>query len=279
MERLLTMDIYELCKKIELQPEITEKVLYYYKEINFNILYPYFTELYNRQTWNEGLDNIKNNIGEDPDYYKILTCMLTCVLETNKIYIEKGISDEIYVATMKYFTRFINEHMVSFGTYRFTWYWWVPRLISCNEFRIGELEYETVDNNGCKSISIHIPSDAVLNAVNLRKSYLDARKFFSEYYPEYKDVDMFCDSWLLSPALKKLLSEDSNIIRFQKSFTIENVVYDNNSFMYWVYKRDDIPWEKLPENTSLQRRMKEYILDGGKIGVAFGKLVCDPFCN
>ena len=272
------MDIKKLCEIIDLQQEVTKQVLYYYESINTEDIFPILTELSLRQTWDGGYNKLKDILGDDPDGFKILTCMLIFALNTHEVYKSKGIPQEIFVSTMKFFTRFINEHMVSFGDYRFVWAWWVARQISCNEFRIGELEYETVDNNGCKSISIHIPSDAVIREENLRKSYLDACDFFAKYYPDYKDAEMNCDSWMLSPALEKLLPATSNILIFQKAFIIERIDYDTNYFMYWVYKRDDIPLEKLPENTSLQRRMKEYILNGGKVGSAFGKLVKNPFC-
>ena len=34
----------------------------------------------------------------------------------------------------------------------------------------------------------------------------------------------------------------------------------------------DLPLEKLPEETSLQRKMKAYVLQGGKIGEAYGEI-------
>jgi hypothetical protein len=272
------MDIQRLCKIIDLQPEVTIQVLYHYENIDFGNLSPFFAELSSRQTWDQCYNNIINSLGDDPDGFKLLTCMLVNALHTHSVYVEKGISEDIFIATMKFFTRFINAHLVSYGTYRFAWGWWVARQLSCNEFRIGELEFETIDNNGCKSISIHIPSDAVMDTSILCKSYHDARSFFEKYYPEYKDADMYCDSWLLSPALEKLLQEPSNILNFQKAFTIERVDYESNNFMFWVYKRDNIPLEELPEGTSLQRRMKEYLLQGGKVGSASGKLNYASLC-
>lgn len=267
----------ELCNKIDLQPEVTEKVLAYHESFNYESVYAYLEKLYNRKTWEEGVKCLEKSFGEDPYGIKMLTCMLACTLHTHETYEEKGIPDEIFIATMKFFRRFIGEHFDVYGSYNFVWGWWVPRQISANEFRMGELEYETVDEDGNKSIQIHIPADAVMKLSKLRQSYLDARKFFNNYYPQYADADMFCSSWMLSPALKDLLPEDSNILCFQRSFDVNHVDYESNGFLRWVYKREDIPWEQLPENTTLQRRMKAYILNGGKIGWANGKLVNDPF--
>jgi hypothetical protein len=269
----------ELCNKINLQPEIIEKVLACHENFKYETVRPFLDKIYNRQTWEEGVKSLEKSFGEDPSGIKMLTCMLFCALHTHEIYEEKEIPDEIFIATMKFFSRFTDEHFSTYGTYSFVWGWWVPRQISANEFRIGELEYETVDENGKKSIHIHIPADAVMKQCKLRESYLDARKFFAKYYTQYADADMFCGSWLLSPALKEVLPEDSNILRFQQSFDVDHVDYESNGFLRWVYKREDIPWEQLPEDTTLQRRMKAYILNSGKIGWANGKLVSNPFCS
>ena len=83
-----------------------------------------------------------------------------------------------------------------------------------------------------------------------------------------------CDSWLLSPELKKLLPEDSNIIRFQNKFRIERFDEENPYFVGWVYPgMEDLPREQLPENTTLQRNMKKYLIEGGKLGSAYGVYV------
>jgi len=267
----------ELCRKIDLQLEMTEKVLACHENFKYESVRPYLEKLYNRQTWEEGVKSLDKNFGEDPAGIKMLTCMLACALNIHETYEEKGIPEEIFIETMKFFSRFIGEHFVTYGTYSFVLGWWAPRLISANEFRIGELEYEIVDENGIKSIQIHIPADAVMKQSKLRQSYLNARQFLTHYYPEYADADMLCGSWLLSPALNELLPEDSNILTFQKSFEVDYVDYESNGFLRWVYKKEDIPWEQLPEDTTLQRRMKAYILNNGKIGWAFGKLISDPF--
>jgi hypothetical protein len=273
----MNMNMEELCSKIELQWEVTEKVLVCHENFEYENVREYLEKLYSPKTWDEGVKSLQKSFGEDPSGIKMLTCMLVCALDTYKTYEKKGIPEEIFIATMKIFSRFVDEHFDSYGTYGFNMGWWTPRQISANEFRIGELEYEIVDENGKKVISMHIPSDAVMKQPELRQSYLDARKFFNDFYPEYAAADMICNSWLLSPALKELLPEDSNIVRFQKSFYVDYVDYENNNFLIWVYKRMDIPWEQLPEETSLQRRIKSFILSGGKIGWANGKLISHPF--
>ncbi len=124
-----------------------------------------------------------------------------------------------------------------------------------------------------------------LSREKCRESLKLAVKFFSyekehrlpfnedgELAADFSAAPYICESWLLSPALKILLPRTSKIIKFQEMFEICSVNEKDMSFMEWVYKRRDIPLETLPENTSLQRNMKRFLLSGGQIGEASGKL-------
>lgn len=56
--------------------------------------------------------------------------------------------------------------------------------------------------------------------------------------------------------LKDLLDEDSNILAFQNMFDIVSVDYESIKFMKWVFPGYENINGKLPEETTLQRRMK-----------------------
>ena len=68
-----------------------------------------------------------------------------------------------------------------------------------------------------------------------------------------------CYSWLLSPNLKNILSEESNIIKFQKKYTFLssnlNEKYPQIIERVFVTKSENA--EDWDENTSLQRKLKE----------------------
>lgn len=121
-----------------------------------------------------------------------------------------------------------------------------------------------------KMVSIHIPSDAILTEYNCKSSLKMAKDFFEKYAAEYANVPYICHSWLLSPALKELLPESSNILKFQNLFTITETNKTAADFMMWIFKKPDIPVENLPEETSLQRNVKEYLMTGGQIGEGKG---------
>jgi hypothetical protein len=273
------VEIIELCNLLGIQAVVQEKLLEREKSIDFKSIAQELEQMKHPECWEGALERLKGILGADGDGMKILTCQLQCVCDTYAKYEELGISKEIFIATMKFFPRFLQDHKDRHGSYQYVWAWWVVRQISMVEYRIGELEYEMRIEKGRHLIDIHIPADADMTIDKLRNSYLEALDFFEKYYPDYKGADMVCNSWLLAPALKYVLPENSKILQFQKSFDIDHVDLDSLGFMDWVYGSKDIPLEELPEDTSLQRNLKPYLRNNGKIGWASGKLISNPFCE
>lgn len=269
----------EICKMLEIQSEVVDKLIECDKHIDFKSIKQEIEQMKHPESWKGALESLKLLLGADEDGMKILTCQLRCACDAYDKYEELGISKEIFIATMKFFTRFLQDYKDRHGSYSYVWGWWAVRQVSMVEYRIGELEYEMRLENGRKLIDIHIPADANMKIGKLRKSYLEAVDFFEKYYPEFITADMVCSSWLLAPSLNKVLPENSRILQFQKSFELEQVESDSLGFMDWVYGSRDIPLENLPENTSLQRKLKPYLLNGGKIEWASGKLISNPFCE
>lgn len=264
-----------LLEGIHMPEEAAEKIIQLEKEIDYEKLKPMVSKLYERKVWQEGLEELKTELGEDPKGYKILTCMLTAALDTYKIYKEKGIQDKIFYDTFGCFSRFVKEHLASYGSYGFDRCWWTPRQLSMEEFRLGELEFELEKWKGENVISVHIPSDAKLTKENCQASYKQAGEFFAAYFKEFSYKYYICDSWLLSPGLKAVLAPESKILQFQEGFTIDSWDKEDPSCLEWVFKNPKLTLEELPENTSLQRNIKKYFREGGQIGAAFGYRLAD----
>lgn len=263
--------LIDICNMIELPAELKDKVMDINKNYDFTQISQAMDKIYSRDTWDMGCREIKEAMGNDEYGLKMLTCMLTCAQLTYEMYTEKGIDNDIFISSLKCFTRFINEHMVSYGTYAFDRYWWTSRQLAMQLFRIGELEYEIKTTDAGNVISIHIPSDAILTTDNIKESVQKACKFINKYFPQYAGAKIVCHSWLLSPNLKFVLPEDSKIIKFQKLFTILRVDEDNE-FMLWIFKNPNLTIDQLPENTLLQKNLKAYLKRGGTLGSAYGEL-------
>ncbi len=269
------MTIFELCNLIGIQDEVKEKVTEYENCIDFNSMEQEIEQMKHPEGWEGTLERLQGLLEPDEDGIKILTCQLHCACDAYTKYEELGISKEIFTATMKFFPRFLQDYMDKHGRYRFVWAWWAVRQLSMLEYRIGELEYEMKIEDDRRLIGIHIPADADLSTDKLRNSYLDALEFFKRYYPDYYGADMVCSSWLLAPSLRCVLPRNSRILQFQKAFDIDEMEEDSLDFMDWVYGSKDIPLDELPEDTSLQRNLKPYLRNNGKIELASGRLVLD----
>lgn len=266
------MLLKDLCTGIHMPEEVTNIVLQLEKELDFTVLKSSIDKLYHRPLWQEGLEELRKAFGEDKNNFKMLTCMLLMGIDVYEIYREKGISENIFYDTFGCLSRFVKEHMVSYGSYGFDREWWTTRQLSMEEFRLGELEFELEKWNGENVISVHIPSDALITRENCMASYALSKEFFQKYYPDFEYHYYICDSWMLSPGLKDVLPADSRILSFQKDFTITDWDKENTSYLEWIYKNpnETLKVDELPENTSLQKNIKRYLKEGGKIGAAFG---------
>ncbi len=212
---------------------------------------------------------IAESTGQDDDGMKILWEELNIARQSYNEYQKKGIPDRIFIDTMKFCTRFLNEYYKTYSCYRFAWGWWFPRQLALLEFRIGALEYEYCDGH---YISLHIPSDADLTPQSVLKSISQFKDFCRQYYPGWEGLQIKCESWMLSPALKDVLTPNSNILQFQGLFDITETDYESMAILDWVFPGYNKVSEELPENTSLQANMKKYLLNGNKPGWTKGVL-------
>ena len=265
------MLLENLLDKLELPVEVKNEIQDY-KNRRTNVCSEILQrELKGPESWNQVIEQLKEQIGEDPFGFCILCEMLGYACDTYSEYQKKGIEDAIFEQTMKFCTRFVKEHKKIYGYYAFTWAWWFPRQLTLREFRIGELEYEFVCDIKPK-IYIHIPSDADMREECIQTSFKEYNWFLKKYYPDWVEIDWYCESWMLSPALKELLPETSHILMFQKLFDIESVDYESMAVLDWVYPGEKADLSELSEHTSLQRNMKKFLLSGKKVGWAEGRL-------
>lgn len=218
--------------------------------------------------WRGLEEKIKGFVGEDPDGIGMLWEDLEIARNIFQEYQKRGIPMEIFRDTMKFCIRFLNEHYKTYGTYRFVWGWWFPRQLSMREFRVGALEYEFCEDR----IEIHIPSDADLSRPSVLDSLARFQEFCGKYYPEWGRLALCCESWLLSPALCKLLDKNSNILQFQDMFDVTETDEESMGVLDWVFPGNKKVTKQLPEGTSLQKNMKKHLLSGGKIGWSKGVL-------
>lgn len=266
------MNISTLCDKIELQSPVKEKVFAFAEGFDFQKIDELQKDYFSYANMKTALNQVRDLLSEDLDGIKILSCMLKACVDTYDIYQAKGISDDIYFATMKCFTRFINETHKMTGEFCFDRWWWTTRQAGCHLFRIGELEYEIVPNEKGDFIDLHIPSDADFSPQAVDKSLQKAQKFFAKYFPSLQNAEYRCHSWLLDEQLKNMLSANSNIVSFQNRFEIFDKGETDTEFIEWLFNTKSKDFASLPENTSLQKNVKKHLLSGGVIKNSYGRM-------
>lgn len=216
-----------------------------------------------------------------------LAAALAGACRTRRAYHENGVSDQIYLATMGCFRRFLAETHEMTGRWAFDRGFWTWRQTGCLLFRLGTLEFEYCGAGGGERrpaglpadpvINVHIPSDALLTREELDRSYDWAERFFMEegraFTRQGPPREMLCGTWLLAPALAELLPEASGIRRFAGDYRLYHVEEDATDFYQWLFGVEKpVPAEALPERTSLQRQAKARLAAGGRIGIACGIL-------
>ena len=146
---------------------------------------------------------------------------------------------------------------------------WGAYFINCRLIEIGRLQYEYYND---EVIKIHIPKGDKLNIDIVKKSLKQSHEFINKYF-NISNFEYYCNSWLLSKQIHKLVNKNSNIYKFYELFDVtegEECLDDILNFVFDL--KNEIDYAKLEENTSLQRSIKNYLLKGNDIKLGRGIL-------
>lgn len=191
-----------------------------------------------------------------------LAVMLTAACRTEERCRRENILVDVFLPTMDCFRRFLVEIHARTGLWAFDREFWTWRQTAGLLFWLGTLEFEYrrmwpgPRPEGLEAealvLSVHLPSDAVLEREELDSSYNMALRFCSQesLCPFGRSRTMVCGSWLLAPALDGLLSENSSIRRFAGDYRIYDVDEEDQEFYEWLFGGYK-PLEELPEHTCL----------------------------
>lgn len=202
----------------------------------------------------------------------------------------QGVPEQVLHDTFCCLHRMMGEYEQEFHVTGFDRGFWVWRQTCGTLVRLGTLEFEYLPAIGewaagftglaadTPVLSVHIPSAANLSREALDDSYRQARAFYRDHpcmclKNDQEPAAIYCSSWLLSPTLLTLLKPDSGIRRFAQDFDIRYSNTESKGCWHFLFmKKDDTPAADLPENTSLQRDVKAYLMAGGGIGSGAGLL-------
>ena len=242
------------------------------------------TETYLKTFEHEEMEKLLGSMEEETGISRYTLWMLLLISAAEHTWDEKILERDVFWQT------FTDLRYKALECYRIHGVWgtfvgfWYPIFFQGKVRKLGRLEYEDAAYLGDAPVQVagrtihpgdpikmlHIPSsgEPFCRADRLA-SYAQAEKRFGS------PLICFCDSWLLYPPYGEIFGEASNIQDFQNDFQMLRSQPCETFHDGWrVYGRD---WEKnpkdFPEDTTLQRKLKQYFLNGGTPGTGFGVLV------
>lgn len=126
-------------------------------------------------------------------------------------------------------------------------------------------EWECILKQGDKLLSVHIPRNTDVTHDAVTRDFNMALEKAKYVFPDYNLKYLMCVSWLLDLSLEELLGENSKIVSFGNEylrFPVKSNGEEHKIFVYSGFKGEN---KDLPEETSLQRKIKAHLLSGGHI--------------
>ncbi len=159
---------------------------------------------------------------------------------------------------------------------------WLTRHLTGAIHEIGRLQYERVRlgtwtgtqlaaaglplGPADLALSQHIPQTGTpLTPGAVDESLAAARRFFRRRFPDASLSHVVCVSWLLDPQLADYLAADSNLVSFQRRFTLIPPRSDDAdpSIRKFVFADTTSPLDALPQRTTLERAVVRHLRRGG----------------
>lgn len=215
-------------------------------------------------------------------YLAFLYLYCSLAVDVHGEYEKRGYSDEIYIDTFRDFSVWCDVCLTETGKVGLKEVEWLREPICLKIFKLGALQYqpETLEENyflpngrvlakGTTIYHLHIRKGVKFTPDEVDKSLSFAKKFFNA-----EQMVCFCESWFLSPKLKEVLREESNIIRYQNRFELIETDMTSHSCERYIFGK----YERRFENYRSTNRLSEYVLSllrkGEAIGEATGFFIC-----
>ena len=203
-----------------------------------------------------------------------------------ELYRLRGISDRIWFDSMSDLKWKLWECKAVKGIWGSFVAGWFPGFFNLTRFALGRLQFEIVAfdgeyekngkslKKGDKVINVHIPR--TLTPLD-KKSRDDAYSQAAEFFRDMTDgapIAFVCSSWLLYPEAEKILPAHSNIRGFMADYDIIRSKTNGEGEYGDMWRLFDMDFtgdlNDYPEDSSLRRAYKKFLLDGNRTGSGYG---------
>lgn len=139
--------------------------------------------------------------------------------------------------------------------------------------RFSKQEYTLLLEPGDTCLSVHIPDKGDFSPESCNASYRRAAELFRDHFPELTVKGFCCHSWMLAPELADILKPGSRITSFSSRYLRHPIRTRGEDVLNFVFLLKFRTYADLPEDTSLQRALKQRYLSGGYLYEYGGVLV------
>jgi hypothetical protein len=194
----------------------------------------------------------------------------------------RGSPDDVSRHTLADLGRQLAVHRRWHGTGGLLFPWWLRLHFRGEIYQLGRLQFQrdrvpakdwplagtaAPAETGDPLLSLHIPAfSGPMTPAACDASLERAERFFPRHFPEEPATVAVCHSWLLDRQLGTYLSDDSNIIRFQRRFELapadESLDSDAMTISFVFGKELPADPDLLPRRTALERAVGDHLRAG-----------------
>ncbi|MEV8373591.1 acyltransferase domain-containing protein [Kribbella sp. NPDC056861] len=210
--------------------------------------------------------------------------LLSAVPRLLEVHARRGVPEEITLATVSALGGVMGTHRQVTGRAGVGLFplWGPPLRFRGADYQIGRHSFTRTelglgDGVAGHVLMVHVPPIGPLDPVRSEESIAEAARSFGIWYPEEPVSAFVCRSWLLDPQLAEYLPDDSNILRFQRRFTVLPLVPEDDPSegdreMMRLGLSLAVPEEgpllaedlaRVPQETRLQRAFVAHLRAGG----------------
>ncbi|WP_029137295.1 acyltransferase domain-containing protein [Nakamurella lactea] len=210
-----------------------------------------------------------------------LICYAALLPSIRDLHRRFGVPDRIGRATLADLGRQAYVFGKRYGTPGFDKQNWLTLHFTGRLYQLGRLQFERFSagadvaasagaaglsvQQGDPVLFVHIPRFlGGLTPAACDASIRAARDFFAAHFPDERHPIAVCASWLLDPQLTGYLDERSNIVAFQRRFTLAGPPrVDDVSALEFTFDEPDRPLDELPRTSRLERAIADVLAAGG----------------
>lgn len=131
--------------------------------------------------------------------------------------------------------------------------------------RLSPEAWRPVFSPGDLMLDVHIPAGGGMTAAACHDSFIQAATFFRTYFPSEVPVAFCCQSWIFNTQFERLLSSDSNLVRFMRDLYLIPLQSKGNEGIANIFAMNTFDPQTSPRRTTLQRTVAEFLEKGGRL--------------